>query len=196
MFTHTLISLSSTPERQSGAALITTLIFLLVLTVIGVVAFSSGILSGKSSSNNQQRMATFYSSESAAGGLLSTFSYDPNEFDEIMDLADYNDLQNHTSGKSYCVDENGALIEEAGCDSVYLDGINLKALVTVYYRGCQEARCVGYGEKLQCHFFEVNSTGWIDVDENNVLDSNEVATEIERVAFIEGDARSCRALTD
>ncbi len=177
-------------RRQSGSALLVSLIFLVVLTVLGLTALNSGTNETQISSNLQQAKTAFYAAQSGANAYINqgNAGNDLTEAAHLLALtraaanaADFNST-NLADALTRCAAADGT--NNADCDATFLQA-NFKARTDTWYRGCSgpATECPGFslgvGTTIPgCHRYQVQGTGWIDLDNSGSVPSSVEETQV------------------
>jgi len=179
-----------TLKNQQGSALLMSLIFLVVLTVLGLTALNSGTIDTQVSSNLQQAKTAFYAAQSAA----NAFTNQGNAGNDLIEAGHIlaatraaanpvdPDSINVADALTMCVGANG--VNNADCNATFLQA-NFKARTDTWYRGCNgpATECPGFslgvGTTIPgCHRYQVQGTGWIDLDNAGAAPSNIEETQV------------------
>jgi len=176
--------------KQQGSALLISLIFLVVLTILGLTALNSGTADTQISSNLQQSKTAFYAAQSAANAYTNQGN-SGNDITEATHLlavtrAAANPANfastNVADALTRCTAANGT--NSADCNNTFLQA-NFKARTDTWYRGCQgpATECPGFslgvGTTIPgCHRYQIQATGWIDLDNTGDMPSNVEETQV------------------
>ncbi len=178
------ISRIASASQQQGVALLMSLIILVVLIVLGLSALTGSTSQEQISSNIQQAKTAFYSAQSG----VNAYTNEGNAGNDLVNpthilaqtraVADLSNPNNNSPlvALERCVDASGN--NNANCAGAFIQGI-FKARTRTWYRGCQgpATACPGFsmgvGASMPgCHLYQVEGTGWIDMDGNGVPDNN------------------------
>ena len=190
LFKNNINSFGIYSNNQKGSALLMSLIFLVVLTVLGLTALNSGTIDTQVSSNLQQSKTAFYAAQSGANAYTNqgNAGNDLTEPGHILavtraaaNTADYQST-NVVDALTRCAAANGT--NNADCDATFLQA-NFKARTDTWYRGCNgpATECPGFslgvGTTIPgCHRYQVQGTGWIDLDNSGSTPSNIEETQV------------------
>lgn len=173
------------PVQQKGVALLMSLIILLILTILGLSALTSSTNQEQISSNIQQAKTSFYSAQSAVNGYTNEGNAGNDLTNNAHILALTRAAANPANINSTaaadalerCVAADGS--NSANCATAYLQGV-FKARTRAWYRGCAgpATECPGFslgvGTTMPgCHRYQVEGTGWVDMDGTAAPDANE-----------------------
>ena len=173
------------PAQQKGVALLMSLIILLILTILGLSALTSSTNQEQISSNIQQAKTAFYSAQSGVNGYTNegNAGNDLTNAAHILALtraaADPANINSTLAADALerCVAADGS--NSANCATAYLQGV-FKARTRAWYRGClgPATECPGFslgvGATMPgCHRYQVEGTGWVDMDGTAAPDANE-----------------------
>jgi Tfp pilus assembly protein PilX len=177
-------------NKEQGSALLVSLIFLVVLTILGLTALNSGTTDTQISSNLQQAKTAFYSAQSGANAYTNQGNTGNDLIEPGHVLAATRAAANTANFASTnvadaltrCAAANGT--NSADCDTTFLQA-NFKARTDTWYRGCNgpATECPGFslgvGTTIPgCHRYQVQATGWIDLDSSGAMPSNIEETQV------------------
>ncbi len=182
--------IKNVPQKQTGSALLISLIFLVILTVLGLAALTSSTNEAEMTSNLQQSVTAFntaqsgtnaYTNEGNAGNDLTEAGHILVLTRAAANAADF-DSVNVADALTRCAAANGT--NNADCDATFLQE-NFKARTDTWYRGCQgpATECPGFslgvGTTIPgCHRYQVQGTGWIDLDNAGATPTNLEETQV------------------
>jgi len=171
--------------KQQGVALMLSLIMLLILTILGLSALTSSTNQEQISANIQQSKTAFYAAQSGVNSYTNEGNTGNDLTNNLHILALTRALANTANFNSTsvsnalerCVTTNG--LNSANCATAYLQGV-FKARTRTWYRGClgPATACPGFSMGVGvtmpgCHQYQVEGTGWVDMDGNGAPDTTE-----------------------
>lgn len=192
--------------QQHGAALVTSLIILLVLTLVGITALSTGVIQLRMSSNSQQSAVTFAAAQSAANMMIAKSNTDRDWMistnvlyasqgkgvTPLGDAAAYADSKASIICTQYDATKGNdvsAIVTTSACpaNAWFANAAGgaspVRSLARMYFRGTSPSAqdCPGFdaasGATVGCNFFEVEGTGWLDLDADGVPEPADGETE-------------------
>ncbi len=187
-------NLKLTPALEQGSALLMSLIFLVILTVLGLAALNSSTNETQISTNIQQAKTAFYTAQSGSNAYVNEGNtgndLDPGVAGQnhILTLtrnaADPGDLDSTdlADALTRCAQADGT--NGVTCAGNFYLQENFKARTDTWYRGCNgpATECPGFslgvGTTIPgCHLYQVQGTGWIDLDGADAAPSNSEETQ-------------------